>query len=110
MNIKGKLKKKLDLVTGISKAGKEWQKQSFVLDTGTKYNNIICIEAFGDKVQDLKNVSEGDTLEVQININCNEYKGKYYTSLQAWSISVVDGGEPFALADNLKEANDDLPY
>jgi hypothetical protein len=110
MNIKGKLKKKLDLVTGTSKAGKEWQKQSFVIDTGAKYNNIICIEAFGDKVQDLNNVSEGDTLDVQININCNEYKGKYYTSLQAWSISVVDGGEPFALADNLKEANDDLPY
>jgi hypothetical protein len=109
MNIKGKLIKKLDIQKGTSKAGKEWQKQSFVIDTGAKYNNIICIEAFGEKVQDLNSVNIGDNVDVAINIQCNEYKGKYYTSLQAWSISTVQRGN-FEPATNLQEPSDDLPF
>jgi hypothetical protein len=34
MEVTGKLVKKLELETGISKAGKEWKKQSIVIDTG----------------------------------------------------------------------------
>ena len=32
MKIKGKFKKLLKLESGVSKAGKEWKKQSFILD------------------------------------------------------------------------------
>ena len=36
--ITGKLVKALDVESGTSKAGKEWKKQSFVIDTGAQYN------------------------------------------------------------------------
>ena len=51
MKITGKLAKVLERQKGISKAGKEWQKQSFVLDTGSDFNNEICIDTFGDKIE-----------------------------------------------------------
>ena len=40
MKITGKLTKVLELQKGISKAGKEWQKQSFVLDNGADLNQL----------------------------------------------------------------------
>ena len=43
MEVTGKLVKKLELETGTSKAGKEWQKQSIVIDTG-KIGRASCRE------------------------------------------------------------------
>jgi len=40
--ITGKLVKALDVESGTSKAGKEWKKQSFVIDTGAQYNPEVC--------------------------------------------------------------------
>ena len=50
MEVTGKLVKKLELETGTSKSGKEWQKQSIVIDTGDEFNNLIAVSAFGDKI------------------------------------------------------------
>ena len=44
MEIKGRITKKLEVETGTSKAGKSWQKQSFVVDTGAEYNPEVCFQ------------------------------------------------------------------
>ena len=49
-----------DLFAGVSKPEK--------LDNFLKYNNV------------------GDEVDVSFNIKCNEYKGKYYTNLDAWKV------------------------
>jgi hypothetical protein len=41
LTIKGKLSRKLSVESGTSKAGKEWKKQSFVVDTGAQYPDAI---------------------------------------------------------------------
>ena len=41
LKVSGKITSILDVEKGTSKAGKEWQKQNFVIDTGEKFNNII---------------------------------------------------------------------
>jgi hypothetical protein len=46
--VKGRITKVLSIETGTSKAGKEWKKQSFVLDTGAQYNPEVCFSLFGD--------------------------------------------------------------
>ena len=38
LSIKGKLSRKLSIESGTSKAGNEWKKQTFILDTGSQYN------------------------------------------------------------------------
>jgi len=84
MEIKGILLKKLDLETGISKAGKEWEKQSIVLDIGGDFNNEVCISAFGDKVKQIRDKEIGMHLTILCNVYSREFKGKYYNSIDGY--------------------------
>lgn len=113
MKTTGKIIKKLEAIKGTSKAGKEWQKQSFVIDNGEQYNNIFCFELFGDKVKILEKYNVGDQVDVEFNVNCNEYKGKYYTSLQAWRIVKQGNDIPEPTKTEKVEVSveqDDLPF
>ena len=128
MLVTGKLIKVLDKQTGTSKSGKEWVKQTFVIDTNAQYNNIIAFEIFGEeKVSKFNEYNKvGSVIEVEFNINCNEWQGKYFTTLQAWKIikralpssfdfdsveSVADAvGSNFEAATEVKVVQDDLPF
>ena len=46
MEITGKLIKKFDIESGISKAGKEWNKQSILIEQNAEYNKEVVISAF----------------------------------------------------------------
>ena len=79
LSIKGKLSRKLSVESGTSKAGKEWQKQSFLVDTGAQYNPEVCFQLFGeDKIQMLNSHQEGDQVEVSFNLSSREYNGRYF--------------------------------
>ena len=54
MEITGKLIKKFDIESGISKAGKEWNKQSILIEQNADFNKEVVISAFGDKIQSSK--------------------------------------------------------
>jgi len=49
LEITGKIEKFLEVQKGTSKAGKEWEKQSFIVKTEEEYNNLYCFEVFGDE-------------------------------------------------------------
>jgi len=96
MEVSGKITKILDKVTGHKKdASGTWEKQNFVLETDEKYNNIYCFEIFGaEKVFNFNQENAiGSPVTVQFNVKTNEYKGKYYTSLQAWKIGSTNADE-----------------
>mgnify|MGYP003146186878 FL=1 len=84
MEVTGKLVKKLDLETGTSKAGKEWQKQTVVIDTGEDFNNLIAISSFGDKMQKMNMLEEGMTVSIMCNVYSREYNGKYYHNIEGY--------------------------
>jgi len=84
MEVTGKLVKKLDLETGTSKAGKEWQKQTVVIDTGEDFNNLIAISSFGDKVKKMNMLEEGMTVAILCNVYSREYNGKYYHNIDGY--------------------------
>ena len=88
LKITGHIIKVQDVESGTSKNGKEWQKLSFIVDTKSEYNNIYSFEIFGsDKVEKFNKWNkEGSKVTVSFNVNCREYKGKFYTSLMAWNI------------------------
>ena len=124
MKTKGTIVKLLEKETGTSKAGKDWVKQTLVIDTKEDYNNIIAFEVFGtETVENLNKYNKvGQEVEVEFNIQSNEWKGKYYTSLQAWKISKTMEGvadqinkafppETFETVSKLDtEDKDDLPF
>ena len=104
MEVKGKLVKKLEVESGTSKAGKEWKKQSIVIDTGQDFNNIICVSAFGDKVNKISLLEEGANITVLCNVYSREYKGKYYHNIDGYGFTVNSKQE---LSDNDMVSFDD---
>ena len=119
MEVQGKITKILDKVTGQKKDGSgEWVKQSFVIETTEQYNNLYCFEVFGDeKVDNLNKYNKvGQDVKVDFNVSTNEWKGKYFTTLQAWKIfKAGDDAEltsppNFNPAPDLEQADNDLPF
>jgi len=56
----------------------------------------------------LKYNKVGQEVDVSFNVQTNEYKGKYYTSLQSWKIFKAEAGE--ATPEAAQEEADDLPF
>jgi len=110
MKVTGKIENILDTQTGTSKAGKEWKKTSFVVKTDDEYNNLYCFEIFGDeKVNNfLQYNSKGDVVDVDFNVKTNEWKGKYFTSLDAWKIFKADNSKQ--KEEVAVEEEGDLPF
>jgi len=113
LEVVGKIEKVLEAKKGTSKkSGEEWISQEFVVKTGDKYNNLYCFNIFGqEKVDNFAKYNKvGDAVKVSFNVSTNEWQGKYFTSLQAWSIFKETGeanAEEPAVASNIV---DDLPF
>jgi len=105
MEVKGKVKMKLDLETGTSKAGKEWQKQSIVIDTGGEFNNLIAVSAFGDKVQKMNMLEVGMTVSILCNVYSREYNGKYYHNIDGYHFTNQSNNTEFVTSDE-----EDMPF
>jgi hypothetical protein len=84
MEVKGKLIKKLQAEAGTSKSGKTWESQTCLVDTEEKFNNIIAIKCFGDKVKQMNKLKEGDMVAISCNVYSREYNGKYYNQIDGW--------------------------
>ena len=118
LSVKGKISSKLSVESGTSKAGKEWKKQSFLLDTGAQYNPEICFQLFGDdKIAMLEHYNIGDQVEVSFNLSSREWNGRYFHNVDAWKIEKI--GEEIANSELLEEPpvfdapaseGDDLPF
>ena len=115
LSIKGKLSRKLSVESGVSKAGKEWKKQSFLVDTGAQYNPEICFQLFGeDKIEILNHHNEGDHVEISFNLSSKEFNGRYFHNIDAWRIeSLVSSSSEAGEAPEFNAPateEDDLPF
>lgn len=88
------------------------KKLSFQIDTNEQYNNIFSFDLFksGEHVKFVDNFPTynkvGDIVEVEFNINCKEYNGKFYTNLGAWKVDKVGG----STQSTTEESTDDLAF
>ena len=113
LKVTGTITKVLEVEQGISKAGIEWKKQSFILDTKTEYNNIYCFEIFGEeRVNQFNQYNKvGDQVEVSFNVSTNEWKDKYFTSLSAWKVFKNNDQTQAPVEAAVESSNDDdLPF
>ena len=89
--ITGKLKAKLAL---IHVGEKNWQKQEVVVETvESKYPQVVCLEGFGDVVQEIGMLVEGNTYTFNFGVKGREWVKdgvtKYFTTLSLISIDGV---------------------
>lgn len=88
-----------------------FRKRTIAVDTGGEYPQQIGVEFVQDKVDVLDNYSEGQKVDIAVNIRGNEYNGRYYVNLQGWKINAVEGSsssEDSPAPESKK--GDDLPF
>ena len=120
IEITGRIIQKMSKTEGISKAGKAWSKQEFVIETQETYPKKVMISTMNEKVNDLERFNENDVVTASLNLESREYNGRWYTDARAWKIqgqgatastSETDpfhpDNEPSFTAD---PASDDLPF
>ncbi len=120
LQVKGKIQQILKPESGVSRAGNEWKKQEFVIETEEQFPRKVCFTLFGDKLSLINGLSNGDEVEVSFNVESREFNGKWFHNINAWKIdkpSSENLPEPppaFSLNDIPPElANDesnDLPF
>lgn len=82
--------------------------QEFVIETEDKYPQYIKFQVSNKALNQVENLNKGDKINVKFNLNGREYKGAYYNTLQAWSISVLEKGQIQKKAKiNLEDSFDD---
>ena len=86
MQVKGTLQQILKLESGVSKAGKEWKKQDFILVTNEQFPKTVCFTLFGDKISLIDGISEGSEVEVFFSVESRDFNGKWYHNINAWKI------------------------
>ncbi len=120
LELTGKIVQKLNKTEGVSKAGKNWSKQEFVIETQETYPKKVCLSVMNEKVSELEKFSPGTVVTASLNIESREYNGKWYTDVKAWRIQPVSAGGSSAPDDTFypdaeppfaaDETTDDLPF
>lgn len=78
----------LATVSGTSQSGKEWSRQSFVLEVpnGMYQPRHICFDVMGaERIQQFA-IRQGEDITVRFDIDAREYNGKWFNSLTAWGV------------------------
>lgn len=127
MEISGRIIVALDPVGGVSKAGKEWKKREYVLETQDTYPRKVAFNFFGDRV-DQYPLALGDDITLTFDIESREFNGRWYTDIRgiradkigAAAPSAAPAAAPFGAypgapapmppADIAGEPTDDLPF
>lgn len=85
MEIKGKIIAALPLQSGVSKAGKDWKKREYVLETQEQFSHKVCFHLFGDRV-DQYPLEVGDEVVVSFDLDSREFNGRWYTDVRAFKV------------------------
>src|SRR4051812_18683503 len=92
LDITGKIIQKLNKTEGVSKAGKAWSKQEFVMETQETYPKKVMISTMNEKVNELERFNVGDVITASLNLESREYNGRWYTDARAWKIQGQGAG------------------
>lgn len=120
LQVKGKVQQILKPESGVSRAGKEWKKQEFVIETEEQFPRKICFTLFNDKSALVEGISTGEEIEVSFNVESREYNGKWFHNINAWKIekpateNIPEAPPEFSIGDIPPEPDEDsandLPF
>jgi hypothetical protein len=83
MEIIGKIIHALPEVSGTSKAGNQWKKREYVLETQETYPKNVHFDFFGERADQFP-LNVGDVIKLSFDIESREYNGRWYTSIRGW--------------------------
>jgi hypothetical protein len=93
MNVIGKIIVALPEMSGQSKAGNQWKKREYVLETLENYPRKIHFDFFGEKADQFP-LQVGQVINLSFDIESREYNGRWYTSIRGWKAEDAPAGMP----------------
>lgn len=90
MKIKETVKKVLPMTSFQSKtSGDTFYQRDLILVTDEQYPKEIALTFKGANCKLLDVINPGDTVEVTFDISSRESNGRYYTTLNAWKLDII---------------------
>lgn len=93
MDIEGKIILDLGLQSGMSKAGREWKKKEFVLETFGSYPRKVKFTLFGERVDQIP-IEVGNSYVLSVDIESREFNDRWYTDVNCYGARPYTGGAP----------------
>ena len=84
MEIEGMIIRDLGETGGVSKAGNQWKKHEWVLETIGNYPRKVKFHVFGDKADTLM-FELGKTYVVSVDVESREFNERWYTDVSAYA-------------------------
>ena len=113
MEIQGKVISILAQEGGEGQNG-PWKKQSFILETESKYPKKVCITMWGDRIDEFQ-LKQGETITASIEVESREFNSRWYTDIRAWRVE-KEGNQERPNSDipasvpPPADGNDDFPF
>lgn len=93
MELTGTIKKIFPIKTGVNPiTTKQWKKQEFlVVYKDGMYEREVLLQVMGEKIDLLKKVGEGETVNMKYNIESRYHSrtDSYFTNVTAWTMDPV---------------------
>ena len=88
--------------------------RNLILKTEEKYPQVLCIEFWNDKINQILNLDEKDTVTISYNIRGSRWQKdnivKYYTKLVGWKVSESNEVSNAEYLPDRETNEDDLPF
>ncbi len=79
----------MELQSGVSKAGNQWKKQEYVMETLDSYPRKVKFDFFGDRA-DQYPLEVGDVITLSYDIESREFNGRWYTDIRGFKAMKED--------------------
>lgn len=93
MEIEGKIILDLGLQSGMSKAGREWKKKEYVLETFGQYPRKVKFTVFGDRVDQIQ-LEAGNSYTLSVDVESREFNDRWYTDVNCYAARPYAPGAP----------------
>lgn len=89
MEVTGTVVFDLGEISGVSKAGNNWKKHEYVLETQESYPKKVHFSFFGERADQFL-LQTGQVIRLSFDIDSHEYNGRWFTSINAWKAEPAD--------------------
>lgn len=85
MDFQGKVIQDLGMTSGVSKAGKEWKKKEWLVETISQYPRKVKLQCFGDR-SDQINLEPGHDYIFYVDIESRQYQDRWFTDVNVFRV------------------------
>lgn len=94
MEIDGKIILDLGMQSGTSRAGNNWKKREWVLETFGQYPKKVKFHVFGDRA-DTIGIEVGNSYTLSVDAESREFNERWYTDISCYAARPYNPGQPY---------------